>query len=350
MSKRGASSPLEDIDKRHKGLTDPSEENPTSMSELDSDITMGSKLESVLEAINKKLDGLDELRREVQEMKTEMTKTVNSLTKKVEVLENKVYELERDRDTLTNAVQATKEENADLKVQVESQHRSLARAEVEHNALEQYTRRWSLVVHGLAEGNNETKQDCIDKCCKLFTESVGVKVTQADIEIAHRLGAKDSDRVSRSGGGRGPVSGTGGTQGTGGGGESEAAAMADTADGVNWGAGDWGEGTGGQREERKKNTRPIIIRFHSRMLRESVLVKRRLLKGKNISIGEDMTNKNYKLLKRASSHPATESAWYSKGQVVAKLVNGLKVKLDITSDVLTLLNEKSRFRLPRDSH
>ena len=53
MSKRGATSALENINKRHKGLTDPSEENPTSMSDLNTDITMGLKLESALEAINK---------------------------------------------------------------------------------------------------------------------------------------------------------------------------------------------------------------------------------------------------------------------------------------------------------
>ena len=84
------------------------------------------------------------------------------------------------------------------------------------------------------------------------------------------------------------------------------------------------------------------------MKRETVLINRKVLKGKRVSIGEDMTTKNYKLLKRASSHPATESAWYSKGQVIAKLKNGHKVKLDITSDVQSHLSEKSRLRPVRD--
>ncbi|KAL8592237.1 hypothetical protein ACOMHN_030912 [Nucella lapillus] len=78
---------------------------------------------------------------------------------------------------------------------------------------------------------------------------------------------------------------------------------------------------------------PIIVRFHSRMLRSRVLADRRKLKKTGVSVGEDLTLLNYKLLKRAEQHSATLSAWASNGKILAKIKNGKTLRLDITMNV-----------------
>ena len=39
-----------------------------------------------------------------------------------------------------------------------------------------------------ARGGGETANNCIKKCAKVFTKDIGVKVTEADIDVAHRIG------------------------------------------------------------------------------------------------------------------------------------------------------------------
>ncbi|KAL8592543.1 hypothetical protein ACOMHN_030228 [Nucella lapillus] len=51
--------------------------------------------------------------------------------------------------------------------------------------------------------------------------------------------------------------------------------------------------------------RPIIARFFSRRLRGRVLADRQKLKQSGVSVGEDLTQRNYQLLKRATEHSAT---------------------------------------------
>ncbi|XP_076449959.1 flavin-containing monooxygenase 1-like [Babylonia areolata] len=109
------------------------------------------------------------------------------------------------------------------------------------------------------------------KLSDLFTSKLGVAVTEADIEAAHRTGSRTPQHT---------------------------------------------------------RPRPMIVRFLSRRKKDEVLANRRKLKGnpQKISIAEDLTSLNFKLLKEAKEHSATLDAWSSRGKIFAKIKNGKTVR------------------------
>ncbi len=129
-------------------------------------------------------------------------------------------------------------------------------------------------MYGVPEKPGETVDECVQKCVDVFSTRLGVPVTKADIEIAHRSG--------KPGGAR---------------------------------------------------PRPILARFLSRRLRSSVLASRRKLKQTGISIGEDLTSLNYKLLKKTQITTASLTAWSSNGKILAKLKNGQTVRIEVSTDI-----------------
>ena len=116
--------------------------------------------------------------------------------------------------------------------------------------------------------------DCIKKCVAVFTDQVGVPVAEGDIEIAHRSGKPGGSRP-----------------------------------------------------------RPILARFFCRKKISLVLAARRKLKWSGVSIGEDLTRINYKVLTKANEHSATLATWSSNGKILAKLKNGKVVKIDMYTDL-----------------
>ena len=62
----------------------------------------------------------------------------------------------------------------------------------------------------------------------------------------------------------------------------------------------------------------IIVRFHARDVRDAVLKSRRQLKGTNITITEDLTSKNAKLVAELKKRPGVEASWSWGGKIYAK--------------------------------
>ena len=61
-----------------------------------------------------------------------------------------------------------------------------------------------------------------------------------------------------------------------------------------------------------------IVRFHRRDLRDSILKARRQLKGKGQAVNEDLTSKNFTLLRKLSADDSIDSAWSWNGKIYAK--------------------------------
>ena len=120
-------------------------------------------------------------------------------------------------------------------------------------------------------GGGDRKLSCIKKCATVFTKDIGVKVTEADIDVAHRIGPPPP----------------------------------------------------------KGRSRPIIVRFLSRQARDLVVSNRKNLKNKGVAVGEDLTKANYNLLLAAEKHSATLAAWSSNGKILSKLKNGRIIRVDI---------------------
>ncbi|ELU00821.1 hypothetical protein CAPTEDRAFT_188929 [Capitella teleta] len=74
----------------------------------------------------------------------------------------------------------------------------------------------------------------------------------------------------------------------------------------------------------KTQTNPIIARFHARDVRDDVISARRQLKGRGISIQENLTTANFRLLKSLNTDEHYESAWSWGGKINARHKKGYK--------------------------
>ncbi|KAL8610071.1 hypothetical protein ACOMHN_045469 [Nucella lapillus] len=176
--------------------------------------------------------------------------------------------------------------NADLFKKLNQQEKQIATLTGAQNDVEQHGCKWNLRVFNIPESKPEESESSAEfakKVCHIFSTLVGASVSEEDIEIAHRVGQRMTSGSTRC--------------------------------------------------------RAIIVRFHSRQKKDGVLANRRRLKGnaKKISIGEDLTYLNYRLLKDAKQHSATLDAWSSNGKVLAKLKNGKVMSLVVDKDFDTTL-------------
>ncbi|KAL8565687.1 hypothetical protein ACOMHN_056186 [Nucella lapillus] len=229
-------------------------------------------LQEILEDIRSNMATKDGFR----ELREEMNKVTARLEVHSEQLESTLFDLRGEHDILVAEVKTLKEENKDLRNNLEQRVKEEGNMKRDMNDHEQHSRQFNVRVYGVPEvsGGTETVNDCVDRCLEVFSTKIGVPVSKADIEMAHRTGKPG-----------GP------------------------------------------------HPRPIIVRFQSRMLRSRVLADRRKLKKTGVSVGEDLTLLNYKLLKRAEQHSATLSAWASNGKILAKIKNGKTLRLDITMNI-----------------
>lgn len=70
-----------------------------------------------------------------------------------------------------------------------------------------------------------------------------------------------------------------------------------------------------------KNKSSVIVRFGSRKTRDFVFSNKKLLKGTQISIAEDLTKKNYNLLKECQKVFDQKNLWTHNGNVKLNLHN-----------------------------
>ena len=69
------------------------------------------------------------------------------------------------------------------------------------------------------------------------------------------------------------------------------------------------------------------MKFVRRSDKLNVMLQRKSLKGKGISISDDLTVKNVSLINETRNHERIEAAWSWDGKVYAKGTNGYKLKL-----------------------
>jgi len=250
-----------------------------------------TSLREAIDAINSKMDTIvskiDTLatKESQNEMKADLNRMIGTLKTRVDKLEGELYEIGKKNDGLQNSLSAVKKQNTDLSGEVKALRERVRQNESKNNDLEQYGRRSHLRVFGVPEdrGDKESVQDCRKKVADIFQNLIKVPVGEDRIEVAHRTGSVAKARANNS-------------------------------------------------------TRPIIVRFLSREDRDTVIRNRKVLKGKKISVAEDLTLPNLRLLKRLEEHSGTMSSWSSNGKLFAKLKNGLIIKVDTTTDINMVIN------------
>ena len=223
-----------------------------------------------------------ELKSEVQKLYDSFDKAFKDykqeVTDKLDHFETRLYEAERRFDKVESDNEDLKMENERLKDRVQNMERDM-------NDLEQYGRRWNLRVFGVEESKSESTGEVTQKVCNLFTDKLGIKTTAADLEACHRTGSLEKARHS-------------------------------------------------------KKTRPVIVRFMNRSLRDALLKKRQVLKGSGVSVGEDLTKYNADLSKAAFKHEAVSSSYSINGKIFVKLKDDdRKLRLHYGCDIKQFLND-----------
>ena len=227
---------------------------------------------------------LDEIRRpfqtlatkdDIQQPKSDVDKLTSHVMLRLDKLERRCFDDEKEIDSLKSDLASVRKNNnsnktAEMKEQLRMQEQKILYVLSDQNDQQQYDHRWNLRVYNVEEKAGETADDCAKKCCRIFTDLIGVPTTEEDLEAAHRTGPT----------------------------------------------------TTGKR-------RPIIVRFQSRRLKDKVLASRRKLKGKGVCVDEDLTAASYKLARDIYKHSYTLASWSSQGKVFAKLKSGKTVRISL---------------------
>ena len=71
--------------------------------------------------------------------------------------------------------------------------------------------------------------------------------------------------------------------------------------------------------ETKNRTRPIIVRFTNFKTRQAVFKNKKELKGKRVSISENLTKYRYDLLKKSQAKYGINKVWTSEGRILTKI-------------------------------
>ena len=146
-----------------------------------------------------------------------------------------------------------------LRIQINEQNHTLDKHE-------QYSRRNCLLLHGVAENNNESTDDVV---MKTIREKMGEEIRDIDIDRTHKIGKAKSDGKSR----------------------------------------------------------PIIVKFARYNTRNKVFRKKKQLKGSGVSITESLTARRNSQLKKAREEHEFKNVWSVDGRILYLDKNDNKVKV-----------------------
>lgn len=300
--KRSELSSISELDTSGNTSTTPNKEkkqkkkkNKSSRKEVDSESMKGgdqsaepglcpSEMNRQLAEINKKLsnvitrdDGfLRSLIKEVfKQMKDEL---LQSVSHRIDILEGRLFDKEEENDklkkeiyTLNKEIDEQKTENHNLSEQLETINLT---TESKLNDIEQYSRKNNIRISGIPEigiESAETTTGLVVQKLNSSIEALNLKID--DIDVAHRLGKKQN-----------------GTH------------------------------------------RQIIIKFHSRMKRDTILKNRRVFKNTNIFVSEDLTKTNQHVLAciRKKSPDEVDRSWSKGGRLFYKAKSDPDTVIEVT--------------------
>ena len=197
-------------------------------------------------------------------------KSLNATTQKVVTidkdlvdLKRKNVELEKGMDFvsgLSDELDGMKKEVGSLNLVNKKLNKTVDSLLNQIDCNEQHNRNECLLLHGVPEGNSETPDQSADLFCKSITQNMGIDISVECIRRAHRLG-------------------------------------------------------------QRKNTgkpRPIIARFWESKHRNGLYYKKKLCKGKSISITENLTKRRVTLKNETEKKFGPKNVWTKEGKIYAK--------------------------------
>ena len=181
----------------------------------------------------------------------------------------KLEDFKRVSETITTQLQ---DENKRL-------HDAINKLEMRVDDQEQRSRNMCLLIHGVQESDDENTDEL---ALAIINNDIGLNNTNInEIQRSHRLGPKKQQRNLRS---------------------------------------------------NKTSNRPIIVRFTNYSTRRMVFKAKRNLKGKNISLSENLTQSRYNLYLSAINKFGKGKVWTNEGRITTK-VNDRYVTINSVKDL-----------------
>ena len=229
-------------------------------------------------ALEVKLESLEE------KLRQDFERKVSAIREEQEELRGEIFDLKNREEALKKEVKIARGQAIEATEEATKAAQKTTELAEQVNKLEQYGRQNNVRVFGVEEEEGSSASEQTEHKVVQIFRRMGLSFSPSDIEAAHRLGGK-----------------------------------------------------GRRREGDARRPRTIIVRFVNRRAAEDVLAKRRGLKGTKISVAEDLTTKNYVLLRRAVHAPGVSEAWSKRGTVFIKTTVGGGVRrIDSERDLLSL--------------
>ncbi|XP_052778746.1 putative leucine-rich repeat-containing protein DDB_G0290503 [Mya arenaria] len=236
--------------------------------------TLEKKLEQV---IDKDSEGMN-IREIIKEMFTDMKESLlGSAILRIEKLECQQFDRESDKDKHSKKIEQLEKHIKDRDQEIHALKRDVieneTKREYSQNDFEQYTRLNNIRIRGLPENDEnpraEKAEETTEKVVKLLSERK-INVVYDDIDISHRL---------------------------------------------------W---------KTVRGKRDVIVRFKSRMKRDSVMRNKRSLRGSGIWLFDDLTKLNHEVFMsvRHKMKDEVDQAWISNGKILYRDKSGKVIRVD----------------------
>ena len=210
------------------------------------------------------------------------------LSLKLDMQSSEMFDLHKRVDTLDDKLQNLHAENVTLRETIKSLNARVDKVGVTHDDIEQYSRSDNLLIFGVSRDSGSMPETQLGKKVidLINTNIPGVNIAETDISVVHRIG-------------RPPVSPA-------------------PSGGIS-------------------KPQPVVVRFTRRSMRNNILLRRKELKGKSISISEQLTSDRAKLLKKASdlvTSKRLQGAWSHDGKVLIILSDNSIRQVSMESDLI----------------
>ena len=187
-----STSESEDNNTPNKNKQDSKRRNVEDILETEAEMSELTEVKSVLAEIQETLKAVA-TKTDIMLMDSKMDGIVEALNRKVEVLESRIFDVEKERDEMKTQLQRMKEERREMEKKIVESKRDTNNIREELNHLQQYSRNFNLRIYKVPEKKGG-EEDCAKMAIEVCKE-VGVDVDVKDIENAIKL-SKQNKRES----------------------------------------------------------------------------------------------------------------------------------------------------------
>ena len=227
----------------------------------------------------------------------------NAIEKKLNEMLTRIQIVEGDVLDLQSNLEMKNKEIKRLEGKITNCDNVIEKLENAVNSMEQYSRRACIRIFGIDEASGENTDAIVSD---VVTKQLGVPLdVERDIDRSHRVGKmKDVPSSSSTA-------------------QAQPSEMLPSE-----------SGEASTKHAKKPRPRSIIVKLTSYRKRKEILDNRKKLKNSGVSIVEDLTSRNQKLLAVTRGTKGVQAAWSSDGRIIALIPasGGKSVKKLISSE------------------